>query len=63
VPDPVESVRQDMDQEPPDELVRLKRQDFVAVGSLDPVVLVAERYAGCVGRLAPAPARRIVPLS
>jgi hypothetical protein len=38
-----------MHQEPPDELVRLKRHGVVAAGSLDPVVLVAERYAGRVG--------------
>src|SRR5450759_256572 len=38
-----------MHQEPPDELVRLKRHGLVAAGSLDPVVLVAERYAGRVG--------------
>jgi hypothetical protein len=38
-----------MDQEPPDELVRLERHGLVAAGSLDPVVLVAERDAGCVG--------------
>src|SRR6202047_3993438 len=49
VPYPVESVRQDMHQEPPDELVRLERHGLVAAGSLDPVVLVAERYAGRVG--------------
>src|SRR3979490_3318951 len=46
VPYPVESVRQDMDQEPPDELVRLERHGLVAAGSLDPVVLVVGRTAG-----------------
>src|SRR5258707_10743206 len=46
---PVESVRQDMHQEPPDELVRLERHGLVAAGSLDPVVLVAERDAGRIG--------------
>ena len=45
VPYPVESAWQDVDQEPPDELVRLERHGLVAAGSLDPVVLVAERYA------------------
>src|SRR5450759_5287938 len=49
VPYPVESAWQDVDQEPPDELVRLKRHGLVAAGSLDPVVFVAERYAGRVG--------------
>src|SRR6202795_1100822 len=34
-----------MHQEPPDELVRLECHGLVAAGSLDPVVLVAERYA------------------
>ena len=38
-----------MHQEPPDELVRLERHGLVAAGSLDPVVVVAERYAGRVG--------------
>src|SRR5664279_922447 len=48
VPYPVESAWQDVDQEPPDELVRLERHGLVAAGSLDPVVFVAERYAGRV---------------
>jgi hypothetical protein len=49
VADAVEALGQDMHQEPPDELVRLERHGLVAAGSLDPVVLVAERYAGRVG--------------
>src|ERR1022692_2036677 len=49
VPYPVESAWQDVDQEPPDELVRLERHGLVAAGPLDPVVFVAERYAGRVG--------------
>src|ERR1700692_2614831 len=39
VPYPVESGRQDVDQEPPDELVRLERHGLVAAGSLDPDAL------------------------
>ena len=35
VPYPVESAWQDVDQEPPDELVRLERHGLVAAGSLD----------------------------
>jgi hypothetical protein len=41
VPYPVESVGQDVHQEPPDELVRLERHGFVAAGSLDPKVMSA----------------------
>ena len=39
-----------MDEEPADELVRLERHGFVAARAFDPVVLVAERDAGSVGR-------------
>jgi hypothetical protein len=38
-----------MHQDPPNELVRLEPHGLLAAGSLDPVVLVAERYAGRVG--------------
>ena len=41
MPYPVESVGQDVHQEPPDELVRLERHGFVAAGSLDPKVMSA----------------------
>ena len=54
VPDPVEPVWQDVDEEPADELARLERHGLVAAGSLDPVVLVAERDAGRVGGDEPA---------
>jgi hypothetical protein len=49
VPDAVESARQDVHQEPPDELVRLERHGFVAAGSLYPVVLAVGRHAGRIG--------------
>jgi len=50
VPDPVEPVWQDVDEEAADELARLERHGFVAARAFDPVVLVAERDAGSVGR-------------
>src|SRR5271165_6493318 len=49
VPDPVEPVWQDVDEEAADELARLDRHGLVATGPLDPVVLVPERDAGGVG--------------
>src|SRR5271167_948736 len=49
VPDAVEAVRQDVDEEPADELAWLERHGLVAAGPLDPVVFVAKRNAGRVG--------------
>src|SRR5258705_741311 len=49
VPDPMEPVWQNVDEEPADELGRRERHGLVAAGPLDPVVLVAERDAGGVG--------------
>src|SRR5712671_3925051 len=42
VPDAVEAVRQDVDEEPADELAWLERHGLVAAGPLDPVVFVAK---------------------
>jgi hypothetical protein len=49
VPDAVEAVGQDVDQEPAHELRRLEPHDPLAVAGLDPVVLPAERDGVGVG--------------
>ena len=54
MPDPVEPVWQDVDEEPADELARLERHGLVAAWPLDPVVIVPERDTGHVGGDEPA---------
>src|SRR5215472_11051634 len=49
VPDAVEALGQDVHEEPPNELARLKRHGFVPVWAFDAVVLVFERDAVLVG--------------
>ena len=44
VADAVEPVRQNMHEEPTDELVRIKPHDLHSVSAFDPVVLPSERH-------------------
>ena len=48
VADAMEALRQDVEQEAPDELVGGERHDLLPVGTVGPVVLVAERDPGLV---------------
>jgi hypothetical protein len=54
VADAVEALRQHVDQEAADELVRRERHRLPALGAFDAVVLPAERDAAVVGRHQPA---------
>src|SRR4051812_45526569 len=54
VADAMEALREHVDQEAADELVRAERHGLEAVAPLAPVILVRERHSAAVGRDQPA---------